>query len=1269
MTSSPKIRRVVSAAFVALVASATIARATSFINFESGQVRPLALSSDGSRLFAVNTPDDRLEIFIVGSGGLTHTASVPVGLEPVAVAARTASELWVVNHLSDSVSIVDVASSPPRVIRTLLVGDEPRDIVFAGPGGNRAFITTAHRGQNTPLQATKCAGGSNDGATCTSVTACPGGTCTTADLAKPGVGRADVWVFDATNLGTSLGGTPLTIVTLFGDTPRALAASANGSRVYAAVLYSGNRTTTVSEGAVCNGGAGAAACNVSGFTMPGGLPAPNANAQGVAAPETGLIVRFDQGSSQWRDELDRNWNNAVRFSLPDLDVFALDANAATPVQVQAYAGVGTTIFNMVASPTDPDKVYVSNTEARNEVRFEGPGTFATGIKPLGEAPTVRGHLAESRITVLDGTSVSPHHLNKHIDYNQRPSPPGTIAKSLATPVGMAVSANGATLYVAAFGSSKVGIFDTATLENDTFVPNAANHVVVSGGGPSGLVLDEPNARLYVFTRFDNAISIVDTTTRQEIGHVPVYNPEPAQVVVGRPFLYDAAISSSNGEASCSSCHIFGDLDQLGWDLGNPDDVVTSNPMTIKLSVAAGSNVNGGANVDEFHPMKGPMTTQTLRGLSNSGPMHWRGDRSNGFFGVGTDEALSFDNFIVAFEGLLGRESIIDPADMQDFTDFALTLTLPPNPIRALDDSLTTDQQAGHDFFFGSRRADGISFGNGLGFNCNGCHATDSSQGFFGTNGDASFENEEQIVKIAHLRNLYQKVGMFGMPAISFLNAGNNGNMGNQIRGFGFLHDGSVDTVFRFLQATVFNNQNGVGFNGGDTQRRQMEEFVLAFDSDLAPIVGQQVTLSATNAAVAGPRIDLLLQRAGTPFTSQVLGGSVTECDVVVKGTVAGQARGWLRTAAGTFISDRASEPALSDAALRSLASVAGQELTYTCVPPGSGTRIGIDRDEDGFRDRTELDAGSDPANAASIPGAATPTRTATPVPTPTRTATPTTTPTPTLTATGATTATVTATRTATATPAATATATPTSTATRTATPTVTATATATTTKTATPVPTVTPTPVPATATATAVRTVTPPPATATATPVPVLVRTTSLGLKDDSTAPANPAARKVKFKSSTKRDPANRIVVPAPGTAADPTANGATGGGAVLTVYNANGSGEIVTIALPASGWTLQGSTGYRFTNPDRSGAITRITVKPDTVSIRGGGAQWSYTLDEPSQGQLAVRLALGTGAGWCAAAPAKARGNPPSTARYDTVDKFTAEPKTPAPAACPPLP
>ena len=50
-----------------------------------------------------------------------------------------------------------------------------------------------------------------------------------------------------------------------------------------------------------------------------------------------------------------------------------------------------------------------------------------------------------------------------------------------------------------------------------------------------------------------------------------------------------------------------------------------------------------------------MTTQTLRGMVNSGAMHWRGDRSTGFYGDHpNDTRLSFRNFVVAFEGLVGR---------------------------------------------------------------------------------------------------------------------------------------------------------------------------------------------------------------------------------------------------------------------------------------------------------------------------------------------------------------------------------------------------------------------------------------------------------------------------------------------------------------------------------------------------------------------------------------------------------------------------------------
>ena len=243
--------------------------------FESDPVRTLALSADGRRLFVVNTPDARLESFDVdGAGGLTPRGAVPVGLEPVAVAARNEREVWVVNHVSDSVSIVDVSAVPPRVVRTLLTCDEPRDVVFAARG--RAFVTTARRGQN-------CIG--------------PDGQPIDPRLTTPGVPRALVQVFDPDAAPDALGGVPVAVVELFGDTPRALAVSPAGDTVYAAVFRSGNRTTTVHEAAVCDGGAGAAACSVGGAFLPGGLPAPNpSSCDGRLQPETGLIVGAD---SEW----------------------------------------------------------------------------------------------------------------------------------------------------------------------------------------------------------------------------------------------------------------------------------------------------------------------------------------------------------------------------------------------------------------------------------------------------------------------------------------------------------------------------------------------------------------------------------------------------------------------------------------------------------------------------------------------------------------------------------------------------------------------------------------------------------------------------------------------------------------------------------------------------------------------------------------------------------------------------------------------------------
>ena len=1080
-------------ALVPVVAGATLAHAqSSFLNFESGHVRPLALSPGGDQLFAVNTPDNRLEIYRITAGGLTLDAEVPVGLEPVSVATRTNAaghtEAWVVNFLSDSVSIVDVNPSVAlsHVTKTLLVGDEPRDIVFGGTAHNRAFITCAHRGQNRPGD---------------------------PQVTSPGVGRADVWVFDAS--GTAIQGSPLT---LFGDTPRALAVSPNGATVYAAAFNSGNRTTTIPELVVGNT-----------QNNPHGLPPPPPSST-PGAPDTGLIVKFN--GSAWVDEINRDWSAFVPFSLPDDDVFLIDADASqfgTSSVTGLVTGVGTVIFNMAVRPNN-GKVYVTNTDALNQVRFE---------------PFVRGHLAESRITVISGTTATPHHLNPHINYGVVPGPQTEIDRSLAFPTDLTFSADGNTVFVTGFGSGKIGAFNAGDLESGVITEQQT----AVGRGPSGIVLDVPNNRLYVMNRIDHTISIIgnaSSPSRAVIGSpVPLrFDPSPAAAKNGRRFLYDAT-KSAHGDSACASCHISGDFDGLAWDLGDPFGTVTNNPNPFRLQISSNHT---------FHPMKGPMTTQSLRGMANAGPMHWRGDRTAGNDpgGQPLDEDGAFKKFNPAFVGLLGASSQLSTTDMQAYTDFILTVRYPPNPIRSLDNSLTSAQSNGQTFYFNTT-VDTQK--------CNTCHALDIPNGFFGTDGFSSFEGEMQEFKIPHLRNLYQKIGMFGFPNGAPGITG-TGPVGPQVRGFGFLHDGAISTVFIFLHAQVFTFQT-------DTQRRNVEAFVLSMDTGLRPIVGQQMSLTpaTVNDTTVTGRIDLLIAR-----------DDAGDCDLVVKGIINGEARGAVYVGNNNFQPDRNSDAVISKTALRNLAAANGQEQVYTCVPPGSGIRIGVDRDLDGFFDRTELDQGTNPADPASFPGA------------------------------GSTTTTTTSTTTST---------------------------------------------------------------TVTTTTIPVvLISTRSLTLRDDNVAPVALSHRKISYHSATKLDAAaNRIVVPPGGSSGDP--RGAAG--ATLTVYNSNpvpGSPtDDYVIALPSTGWTALGAgtvTGYLFRGTDPNGPISRITVKADSITIRGGRANWPYTLNEPSQGRVALRLKLGNATPWCADVPAKVGGNPPSTAHNDTQDKFFGQPKTPPPAACP---
>lgn len=529
------------------------------------------------------------------------------------------------------------------------------------------------------------------------------------------------------------------------------------------------------------------------------------------------------------------------------------------------------------------------------------------------------------------------------------------------------------------GSSKVAIYDTNALENDTFIPQ---QIKIGGGGPTGLILDELRGQFYVMTRFDNAIRVVSLSTSREVNVVKMFSPEPPALVKGRHHLYDAT-RSTHGDSSCASCHVFGDNDSLAWDLGNPDSKNKANPNPFTVSP---QNVSPFPLDRTFVALKGPMATQSLRGMANHGPMHWRGDRTGGNEAVSVqpdsgafDERAAFLQFQAGFIDLLGVDGGLTTAELNEFTDFILQLYYPPNPIRNLDNSLTEQQAMGKDIFF-NRPATIIEDGSAV--PCETCHRLDPAgnansevdiPGFFGSDGQSSIVAGVPV-KVPHLRNIYTKVGKFGMPPLIPVVEevpGALGHQGAQIRGFGFTHAGDFDTIVRFHSVTDFAQINLIGTKNpsgfpfgfeGLPLRQSVEAFLFAFDSNLKPIVGQQVTITRGNIKQTQARRTLMLEQA-----------RARNCDLVARLPLLpshfGSGNGMpdksrMPKLAGTFtfsfiyrddhfVSNSRRLGSVAEEDFWHWAKVSDNPLTLTCVPPGSGTRIGIDRDSDGILDLDE----------------------------------------------------------------------------------------------------------------------------------------------------------------------------------------------------------------------------------------------------------------------------------------------------------------------------
>ena len=851
------------------------------------------------------------------------------------VVARNDSEAWVVNHLSDTISIVDLAAGITK--KTLSVGDEPTDVVFAGA---KAFVA---------------------------------------------VSREDaVKVYNLNDLDAA----PAK-VDLFGRKTRALAVSPDQSKVYAVVLDSGNQTTVVNANIIRNNQSNLDSARLTALGLNDIRCIPNAGPPypplppGVsrnpsltdpappAQPPVGLIVKWDRAASEWKDEAGQVWSNCVPFLLPDHDLFVI--NQAT-LGVTTVDHLGTTLFEVSVNPNG--KIYVPNTDARNNVRFELPPPFP----PTSPTSGVRGHVVDNQLSIVDpgaGNSVTILDLNTHID---RYSDPATnLAErqaSISQPGMMVWNSAGTTGYLTAIGSRKLFRVDGACVSGGCiFGPSRAIPSAVEvGEGPSGVAYDEPNDTLFVLNRFSNKIASVRASSMTRVGEVALHDPSSQTVKDGRRLLYDGIDTSGHGDAACSSCHISGDKDDLAWDLGDPtgnlasygtpgDNVrfIVPNPNTNQPAECPSPGPPCASHVG-FDPQKGPMATQTLRSMVE--PLHWRGDRG------------TMNEFNKAFVGLLGKENTGTPSapaglsvsQMELYRQFALNMHMPPNPYRNVDDTLPnmtvtiqgnpagstpfSGNPAAGETLFLTRRSDANSA-------CVACHALP-----FGTaggklgginpgdpstaraalfNGNAD-ESPHSDIKVPHLRNMQDKFG----PRFGNLMSPTD-RPADQKSGFGFVHDGSIPDLGTFLSFSVFSltAQNV----------RDLTLFLVHFPTEIKPAVGRNLTLPAGNPPTGTASQEALLAMLVT-FGNFL--DANRHCELVASTRKNGHLKTYYLNggigAGGLWTTDAMGAPQVTTTALRQGAE---GPITFLCSPLGSGIRLGADRDLDARLNADDCAPGDD----------------------------------------------------------------------------------------------------------------------------------------------------------------------------------------------------------------------------------------------------------------------------------------------------------------------
>ncbi len=883
----------------------------SFSSYESAHVHPLDITPDGTKLLAVNTPNNDLEIFTINGSSLTLQSVVKVGLEPVTVRAFSSTQAWVVNKISNSVSVVDIRNN--AVVATLQTRPEPADVVFTGTAGNatnpaRAYVSVAQ--------------------------------------------AREIEIFDPLLLGT-----PLSRIPILGQQPRALAVGPNaggGTNVYVAIFESGNGTTALTGGKddapfevdiareTSNpyGGLSPFPDRINAQTkqytslypFPTSVTPNNFAAYYTTTPPpVSVVVRrqapVNGAAPAWLDENGQNWNafingnlaqqgsladRAAGWDLIDRDIAVI--NTATNA-VSYQSGPLNMVMALTVNPST-NAVTAVGTDATNQIRFvpKLDGKFIQVVMGTYAPAGTSGAKADLNPHLGAYSPLTGTYIKTSLPATCAAGSTACIANSIGDPRGIAWNPASGKGYVTGMGSNNVIVIN-ASGGRDSVLTTP----IPVGQGPTGIVLNAVGANAssptlaYVLNRFDATISVLSlaatTPTQAEVERVALsYDPTPNDIRAGRPILYNTQLFSGLGQIACGSCHVDARTDRLAWDLGDPTsppEVISGPNVFLRDNSQSGDPITGPTTVNE-HQMKGPFLTMTLVDRMQSPQLHWRGDRAG------------LAAFSAAFVALQGGASQPTAAEIGNMNAFLSTLRTPPNPFRTITNQFPAEIAipGARDVVY--RTGNAASGAQEFEANCRACHPGNTNRGFLFVNNPQFGIN--QLRNPPTWQNFYRRDGLwFKDPTGS-------------TAGFGFQPDGTFDStqngsrddnMMAFMYS--FNGSypyTPTGLNATNT----------AVDSHAA--VGRQVTLSGS--VTTDPMLAQLQSLADS-----------NAVDLVASGCVANETRGYVYVGGGQYADDRAQVHTLAN--MKAIAQ-GGSPITFTAVRRGTGYVLGIDQNADGTLD-------------------------------------------------------------------------------------------------------------------------------------------------------------------------------------------------------------------------------------------------------------------------------------------------------------------------------